>query len=166
MSNRRGRGALHLTTVGRWSCQESSVIIGHLEDGADLVALAMNGWDERQPAWWLNLQAHPDAVVRLVGQGRRPGRARAATGDERNRLWHRWPAVEPQLDAGVPWSRSGRRTGRTGSRPTPGRRGSPPRSGGGNPRAGRPARARAGAARGDRRRRGVRRPAPGARSCG
>ena len=26
----------------------------------------MNGWGEGHPAWWLNLQAQPDAVVRLA----------------------------------------------------------------------------------------------------
>jgi hypothetical protein len=34
------------------------VIVGHLEDGTDLVAIAMNGWDEGHPAWWLNLEAY------------------------------------------------------------------------------------------------------------
>ena len=62
-SNRRGWGALHLTTVGRKSGQERSVIIGYIEEGSSLVALAMNDWDEGAPSWWLNLEAHPDAVV-------------------------------------------------------------------------------------------------------
>jgi deazaflavin-dependent oxidoreductase (nitroreductase family) len=98
-ANKRGWGALRLTTVGRTSGQERSVIVGYLEDGADLVALAMNGWDEGHPAWWLNLAAHPDAVVRLAGQDPRPVRARQATGEERERLWRRWAAVNPDLDA-------------------------------------------------------------------
>ena len=55
-SNKRGWGALRLTTVGRKSGQEHSVIVGYLEDGPNLVLLAMNGWDEGHPAWWLNLE--------------------------------------------------------------------------------------------------------------
>jgi deazaflavin-dependent oxidoreductase (nitroreductase family) len=98
-SNKRGWGALRLTTTGRRSGQERSVIIGYLEDGADLVVLAMNGWDEGHPAWWLNLEAHPDAVVRLARQRPRPVRARLTTGDERDRLWQRWVAVDPKLEA-------------------------------------------------------------------
>ena len=98
-SNRRGWGALHLTTVGRTSGQERSVIIGYVEDGPDLVALAMNGWDEGHPSWWLNLEAHPQAVVRVAHQDPRPVRAHAATGAERDRLWQRWVAVNPMLDA-------------------------------------------------------------------
>jgi len=58
----------------------------------------MNGWDEGHPAWWLNLEAHPDAVVRLSGQEPRPVRAHEATGDERDRLWRRWVEVEPDLE--------------------------------------------------------------------
>ncbi|CAN5290353.1 hypothetical protein BH11ACT1_BH11ACT1_02340 [soil metagenome] len=68
-------------------------------DGADLVTLAMNGWDEGHPSWWLNLEAHPDAVVRLAGQQPRPVRVRCAVGEERHRLWQRWGAVDPDLDA-------------------------------------------------------------------
>jgi len=98
-SNKRGWGALLLTTTGRRSGQERSVIVGYIEDGPDLVALAMNGWDEGHPAWWLNLEAHHDAVVRLAHQEPRRVRARAATGEERDRLWQRWVAVDPKLDA-------------------------------------------------------------------
>lgn len=96
--SRRGWGAMHLTTIGRKSGQERSVIIGYLEDGDDLFALAMNGWDEGHPAWWLNLVARPDTVVRLAGEPPRPVHARAATGEERDRLWQRWRAVDPDLD--------------------------------------------------------------------
>lgn len=98
-ANKRGWGALRLTTIGRKSGRERSVIIGYVEDGPNLVALAMNGWGEGHPSWWLNLQAHPDAVVRLAGQHRRPVRARRAAAEERDRLWQRWVAVDPQVDA-------------------------------------------------------------------
>ena len=98
-ANKRGWGALRLTAVGRKSGQERSVILGYLEDGPDLVTLAMNGWDEGHPAWWLNLEAAPDAVVRLAGEAPRPVRARAASGEERSRLWQRWAEVDRDLDA-------------------------------------------------------------------
>jgi F420H(2)-dependent quinone reductase len=101
-SNKRGYGALRLTTTGRTSGQERSVILGYLEDGADgtvLVTLAMNGWIEGHPAWWLNLEAQPEAIVRLDGEEPRPVRARAAEGAERDRLWAVWTAVNPKLDA-------------------------------------------------------------------
>lgn len=107
-SNKRGWGALRLTTIGRSSGKERGVIVGYLEDGPNLVTLAMNGWQEGHPSWWLNLEAHPDAVVRLSRRRPRPVRARPAAGEERERLWRRWLAVEPDLDA-----YAGRRTTET-----------------------------------------------------
>ena len=98
-ASKRGWGALHLTTVGRKSGRERSVILGYLQDGPDLVTLAMNGGEEGDPAWWLNLQAHPDAVVRLSGGQPRLVRARAAEGAERDRLWALWVAIDPDQDA-------------------------------------------------------------------
>jgi deazaflavin-dependent oxidoreductase (nitroreductase family) len=98
-ASKRGWGALHLTTVGRKSGRDRSVILGYLQDGDDLVTLAMNGGEEGDPAWWLNLQAQPDAVVRLSGGRPRPVRARAADGAERDRLWALWAAIDPDQDA-------------------------------------------------------------------
>jgi deazaflavin-dependent oxidoreductase (nitroreductase family) len=74
------------------------VILGYYEDGPDLVAMAMNGWADGEPAWWLNLRAHPDARVDLA-DGHRLVRARAAEGDERSRLWARWREIDTRLDA-------------------------------------------------------------------
>lgn len=90
-------GALRLTTTGRRSGRARSVIIAYLEDGSNLIAMAMNGWADGEPAWWLNLQAHPDAIVELRG-GRRTVRARGADGDERSRLWARWRELNKDLD--------------------------------------------------------------------
>lgn len=47
----------------------------------------------------MNLQADPHAVIRLSRQYARPVRARAAAGDERERLWPRWLAIEPDTAA-------------------------------------------------------------------
>jgi F420H(2)-dependent quinone reductase len=77
---------LRLRTVGRRSGRERLAILGYIEDGANLVAPAMNGWADPEPAWWLNLRANPDAMVDLPG-GRRRVTARAAVGEERARLW-------------------------------------------------------------------------------
>jgi F420H(2)-dependent quinone reductase len=80
-------GYLRLVTVGRRSGRMRAAILGFVEDGANLVTLAMNGWGDDEPAWWLNLQVAPDATVELKGGTTRAVRARAATGDERDRLW-------------------------------------------------------------------------------
>lgn len=74
------------------------MIVGYFEDGPNLVTMAMNGWGEGEPAWWLNLQAHPEAQVEL-SDGLRLVTARAAAGEERERLWARWGEINDKLDA-------------------------------------------------------------------
>jgi deazaflavin-dependent oxidoreductase (nitroreductase family) len=91
-------GMLRLETVGRRSGQPRVAIVGYYEDGQNLVTLAMNGWGEAEPAWWLNLQAQPDTTVELK-EGRRAVRGRAAEGEERDRLWARWREFSPDYDA-------------------------------------------------------------------
>jgi F420H(2)-dependent quinone reductase len=90
-------GTMRLTTTGRRTGQERSVILGYYEDGPNVVTMAMNGWADDEPAWWLNLQAHPVASLDLPG-GRRMVRGRAAEGDERSRLWDRWRQIDARLD--------------------------------------------------------------------
>jgi deazaflavin-dependent oxidoreductase (nitroreductase family) len=91
------QGMLRLRTVGRHSGKERTAILGYFEDGPDLVTMAMNGWADAEPAWWLNLQAQPDATVDLPG-GSRAVYAHAANKDERPRLWARWADYDKGLD--------------------------------------------------------------------
>lgn len=94
-------GMMRLDTIGRRSGECRSAIVGYFEDGPNLITLAMNGWAEADPAWWLNLQDRPEASVWL-SDGRRTVRARAATGSERQRLWARfddYPGWGDDLDA-------------------------------------------------------------------
>ncbi|HEU4489933.1 MAG TPA: nitroreductase/quinone reductase family protein [Jiangellales bacterium] len=92
-----GWGTARLTTVGRRTGRQRGVLVGYIEDGPNLVTMAMNGWADGEPAWWLNLQASPDATVDTV-DGPRAVRARAAEGEERARLWARWTEVNRELD--------------------------------------------------------------------
>jgi F420H(2)-dependent quinone reductase len=98
LPRQRKLGALRLTTTGRHSGTQRSVILGYYEDGDNLVSMAMNGWGAPDPAWWLNLQAHPDAVVELAGGARHDVVGRAVVGDERERLWQRWRELDKNLD--------------------------------------------------------------------
>lgn len=74
------------------------MILAYVHDGPNLVTLAMNGWGAPEPAWWLNLQARPEAGVELV-DGRHRVRGHAADDDERERLWARWCELDNDLDA-------------------------------------------------------------------
>jgi F420H(2)-dependent quinone reductase len=91
-------GTMRLTTVGRHSGKERNAILGYYEDGPNLVTLAMNGWAKPEPAWWLNLQARPDATIALP-DGQREVRAHAAAGPERDRLWARWSEFGDNYEA-------------------------------------------------------------------
>ena len=73
-------------------------MLGYFVDGDNLVTMAMNGWNEGEPAWWLNLQAEPDARVELV-DGPALVTGHAAAGEERERLWDRWREIDKNLDA-------------------------------------------------------------------
>jgi deazaflavin-dependent oxidoreductase (nitroreductase family) len=95
---RKGWGAMRLTTIGRRTGQERSVMVGYFEDGPNLVTMAMNGWGEGEPAWWLNLQAHPEVHVDMP-DGPRRVTGRAALGEERERLWAKWREIDKNLDA-------------------------------------------------------------------
>jgi deazaflavin-dependent oxidoreductase (nitroreductase family) len=125
-------GMMRLKTVGRKSGQERAAILGYYEDGPNLVTMAMNGWGAPEPAWWLNLQAHPDTTVELPTErwpstaAPRPRRSGPACGscgaDTTARRWTAGPRVgrarrrssssnpaEPRR-VGITWSRpAGRR---------------------------------------------------------
>jgi deazaflavin-dependent oxidoreductase (nitroreductase family) len=90
-------GLMRIHTVGRHSGEERIAILGYYEDGPNLYTLAMNGWGEPEPAWWLNLQVHPDATIDLPERSRTIT-ARAAAGEERSRLWSMMRQREPNLD--------------------------------------------------------------------
>lgn len=90
-------GTIRVTTVGRRTGKPRPVILGYYEDGSNLVTMAMNGWGAPEPAWWLNLQAHPEATVELKN-GELRVHARAAQGEERQRLWARWYEFGDDVD--------------------------------------------------------------------
>jgi deazaflavin-dependent oxidoreductase (nitroreductase family) len=91
-------GMLRLTTTGRRTGQRRQVILAYIADGPNLVLIAMNGWADPSPAWWLNLQANPDATVDL-SKGSREVSARVATAEERSRLWRKLDGASESLDA-------------------------------------------------------------------
>lgn len=85
-------------TLLRWWRERSPRAAG---EHCDLRGLGgwepMSRWGRAEPAWWLNLQAHPDAVAQ-TRDGIRQVRARRAQGQERQRLWSRWAQIDTDLD--------------------------------------------------------------------
>jgi deazaflavin-dependent oxidoreductase (nitroreductase family) len=77
-----------LTTTGRRTGRPRTTPLAVTPvDGDRLVLVASDGGADRHPAWYLNLAAHPDVIVRR-GTVERRYRARTTSGAERERLWH------------------------------------------------------------------------------
>jgi ATP-dependent DNA ligase len=60
---------MNLTTTGRRSGQDRSVMLGYFDDGSNLVTLAMNGWaeEERARLWarWREIDKNLDGFAAL-----------------------------------------------------------------------------------------------------
>ena len=77
---------LLLDHVGAKSGRKRTTPLVYARDGNQLVLVASKGGHPKNPAWFHNLNAHPDTSVQ-VGSERRPVHARVARQDERGRLW-------------------------------------------------------------------------------
>jgi len=86
---------LLLWHVGRKTGRRRAAPLLYVEDEGRFVVVASNAGDPRDPAWWQNLRARPDAEIQ-VGSERMSVRAREAVGAERERLWAELVAVNPQ----------------------------------------------------------------------
>jgi F420H(2)-dependent quinone reductase len=85
---------LLLTTRGRRSGEPRTAPLVYFEDAGRTVVIASNGGQPRDPAWWSNLQAAPEASVQ-IGSVRVRVRARLASAEERARLWPRIKRENP-----------------------------------------------------------------------
>ena len=86
--NLRGMRVVELTTTGRKSGEPRTVMLtSPWQEGGTIVVVASRGGDDRAPAWFLNLQADPRVEVVFDRQPQRSMTARAASPEERARLW-------------------------------------------------------------------------------
>lgn len=77
---------LLLTHVGRKTGRSYTVPLLYVPDGNNVVIVGSNAGDGKDPAWWRNLKAQPEACVQ-VGAEQLTVRAHLAGGDERRRIW-------------------------------------------------------------------------------
>lgn len=83
-----GMPVLELTTTGRRSGQpRKTMLTSPYQEGSTIVIVASRGGDDRNPAWFLNLEEHPDVMVTMGDGSPRRMTARIAGPDERARLW-------------------------------------------------------------------------------
>jgi deazaflavin-dependent oxidoreductase (nitroreductase family) len=94
---RPGVPTLLLTTKGRRSgvARRNALIYGR--DGDRYVVVASKGGDPAHPYWYRNLSADPNVRVQVMGD-KFDARARAATDEERARLWPEMSRIWPPYD--------------------------------------------------------------------
>lgn len=91
------RRALILTTTGRRSGLPRTVLLQYFPDGRDMVVVAANGGMPRHPFWYLNLEAHPQALVE-VGTRTLRVRAQECPPEDAERLWTQVLATAPDYE--------------------------------------------------------------------
>jgi deazaflavin-dependent oxidoreductase (nitroreductase family) len=89
---------LLLKTTGRRSGEDRVLPLIYGEDGDHFVIVASKGGAPKHPAWYLNLDAHPEVEIQ-VGPKKYRGKARTARGAERERLFHMMEGVYPPYTA-------------------------------------------------------------------
>jgi len=90
-----GFPSLLLTTKGRRSGKLFRTPLIYGRDGDSFVVVASNGAKPRNPDWYANLVANPEATVQLKAE-RFAVTARTAASDERKRLWKLMAGIFPQ----------------------------------------------------------------------
>ena len=95
----KGSTVALLTTKGRRSGEERTtpLIYGETPDGEHMV-VASKGGSPAPPAWYLNLQADPEAELQVLAD-RFKVTARDATPAEKPALWKRMTEQWPDYDA-------------------------------------------------------------------
>jgi deazaflavin-dependent oxidoreductase (nitroreductase family) len=81
--------AVELHTIGRSTGQRrSTMLTAPIVEDDRIVVIASKGGDDRNPFWYNNLLAHPDAELTINGRTV-PVTARTANAEERTELWPR-----------------------------------------------------------------------------
>ena len=89
-----GAPTLLLTTTGRRTGEPTTTPLIFGRDGDDYVIVASQGGAPEHPGWYRNLEKDPNVELQVLDEVF-PARARAAEGEERERLWQlvnrQWP---------------------------------------------------------------------------
>ena len=81
-----GQPVMVLTTMGRRSGATRRTMVAYLRHGDGYASGALNLGSDHDPAWALNLKAHPTALLQVNGEDVEV-RAREAAGEEADELW-------------------------------------------------------------------------------
>lgn len=89
--------ALVLTTRGRRSGRDRSVVLQFFPDGEAMIVVAANDGSATHPGWFHNLHATPDARVDVRGRTT-PVRAEELPADEAAIWWGRILQISPEYE--------------------------------------------------------------------
>lgn len=93
----RGLPTLLLTTRGRKSGKLRRTALIYGQEGNRYLVVASNGGSTKHPLWYLNLVEDPEVELQ-VGADKFTAHARAATPEEKQRLWPLMSHIFPQYD--------------------------------------------------------------------
>jgi len=85
-SKLKGQYMLLLTVTGRHSGKRRTLPLLYVPDGEDMIVIASNWGGPKNPGWYRDVLANPDTRVQAGARNLR-ARARAATAEERPRIW-------------------------------------------------------------------------------
>jgi deazaflavin-dependent oxidoreductase (nitroreductase family) len=91
-----GKPLMILTTTGAKTGQPRTAIVTYHKDGDRYVVAASKSGAPKNPAWYHNLVAHPEATVEVDNQPLKV-RATESSGPERDRLWNDHVALLPEF---------------------------------------------------------------------
>ena len=91
-----GRPLMLLTTRGAKTGKERASIVTYTRDGDRYVIAASKSGAPTNPAWFHNLEAHPEVTVEAGGETFR-ARATVTSGEERDRLWQQHAEQLPEF---------------------------------------------------------------------
>jgi deazaflavin-dependent oxidoreductase (nitroreductase family) len=89
--------ALVLTTHGRRSGRERTVVLRYFPDGEAMVVAAANDGGRSHPGWYFNLAATPEARVEVRGRVL-PVRAEVMPDEEATAWWQRIVRIQPSYE--------------------------------------------------------------------
>lgn len=97
LTDGRGMGMplLRLTTTGRRTGQQRSVLLLYVEHSGGPMVIASAAGADSDPQWWKNLQSKPTATLESAEHGTIEVTATELDGDDREQAWEQLIAERP-----------------------------------------------------------------------
>ena len=98
-----GVPVLLLTTIGRKSGQPRTAPLLFIEEDDNIVIVASQAGLPKNPLWYNNIEANPDVQIQIKRRKMKT-KARTASPEERERLWPKLVAHNPDIASYATWT--------------------------------------------------------------